>query len=231
MMSCSSPYSGKALCLLTKGDLGERCPGAGDVLHNVLQLLLRESNQMQRYVPTSPLTPTSRHYPLSPSQPHAPWALTFTHEFHNPLVQQGNSVTLSPAPSVDSQSGSPQHANPGSHQSDSDEDSFQEGRGASSSPPSTPGFAATPMQVLATSVTNAQRDSRGEQIQVTPSHLHLAAAAAAAAAVNAANTAPPPSPGFVESPAGQASGFTVKREFFPSDHSPEPNTSKFSYQI
>lgn len=36
--------NGKALCcLLTKKDLSERIPGAGDVLHNFLQMLIKES--------------------------------------------------------------------------------------------------------------------------------------------------------------------------------------------
>ncbi|KAL1129607.1 hypothetical protein AAG570_012552 [Ranatra chinensis] len=76
--------NGKALCLLTKSDLNERSPGCGDVLHNVLHMLMRER------LPSSPLTP---HFPLTPS-----WSIEF------PTSQ--NSVTLSPAPSVDSQ-GSP----------------------------------------------------------------------------------------------------------------------------
>lgn len=115
--------AGKAMCLLTKSDLAERSPGSGDVLHNVLQLLMRDAQTLQRCLPSSPVTPTSRHhYPLSPhhitgaSHPSTPtWnnLLTSTavtaSDFQTPslahLVHQGNSVTLSPAPSVDSQSG------------------------------------------------------------------------------------------------------------------------------
>jgi hypothetical protein len=115
--------AGKAICLLTKSDLAERSPGSGDVLHNVLQLLMRDAQTLQRCLPSSPVTPTSRHhYPLSPhhitgtSHPSTPtWnnLLTSTavtaSDFQTPilahLVHQGNSVTLSPAPSVDSQSG------------------------------------------------------------------------------------------------------------------------------
>lgn len=81
-------FSGKALCLLTKSDLNERSPGCGDVLHNVLHMLMRGR------VPSSPITP---HFPLTPT-----WNITPAIEF--PPTQ--NSVTLSPAPSVDSQ-GSP----------------------------------------------------------------------------------------------------------------------------
>ena len=108
--------NGKALCLLTRADFGHRCPGAGDVLHNVLQMLVIESHMMQWHLPNSPVTPTSR-YPLSPhSHPPTPtWPpigppesafhptshLT-PHHFMTP-----NSVTLSPPPSVDSQASSP----------------------------------------------------------------------------------------------------------------------------
>uniref|UniRef100_A0A1B6KJT3 ETS domain-containing protein n=1 Tax=Graphocephala atropunctata TaxID=36148 RepID=A0A1B6KJT3_9HEMI len=93
--------NGKALCLLTKMDLGERSPGNGDVLHNVLQMLIRDS----RTLPSSPLTP---HFPLTPSWsfPPAP-ALEFP---STPPSVTLNSVTLSPAPSVDSQAGSPRHS-------------------------------------------------------------------------------------------------------------------------
>uniref|UniRef100_A0A1A9ZKA9 ETS domain-containing protein n=1 Tax=Glossina pallidipes TaxID=7398 RepID=A0A1A9ZKA9_GLOPL len=64
--------NGKALCLLTRADFGHRCPGAGDVLHNVLQMLVIESHMMQWHLPNSPVTPTSR-YPLSPhSHPPTP---------------------------------------------------------------------------------------------------------------------------------------------------------------
>ncbi|XP_045459579.1 ets DNA-binding protein pokkuri [Melitaea cinxia] len=104
--------NGKALCLLTKTDLGERCPGAGDVLHNVLQMLVRDAALLGR-VPSSPVTPTARAapYPPSPhSHPPTPtWAVDGFHHFHSAAAAaaQPNSVTLSPAPSVDS-SGSPQ---------------------------------------------------------------------------------------------------------------------------
>ncbi|KAF9412977.1 hypothetical protein HW555_008674 [Spodoptera exigua] len=104
--------NGKALCLLTKTDLGERCPGAGDVLHNVLQMLVRDAALLGR-VPSSPVTPTARAapYPPSPhSHPPTPtWAVDSFHHFHSAAAAaaQPNSVTLSPAPSVDS-SGSPQ---------------------------------------------------------------------------------------------------------------------------
>ncbi|XP_041972938.1 ets DNA-binding protein pokkuri [Aricia agestis] len=138
--------NGKALCLLTKTDLGERCPGAGDVLHNVLQMLVRDAALLGR-VPSSPVTPTARAapYPPSPhSHPPTPtWSVDGFHHFHSAAAAaaQPNSVTLSPAPSVDS-SGSPQRGeamtyapaytqsvqtnvqagSSGSNQSDSDEE-------------------------------------------------------------------------------------------------------------
>lgn len=107
-------FPGKALCLLTKTDLGERCPGAGDVLHNVLQMLVRDAALLGR-IPSSPVTPTSRAapYPPSPhSHPPTPtWTVDGFHHFHSAAAAAAaaapNSVTLSPAPSVDS-SGSPQ---------------------------------------------------------------------------------------------------------------------------
>lgn len=105
--------NGKALCLLTRQDLGDRCPGAGDVLHNVLQMLMRESQMLHRHLPNSPVTPTSR-YPLSPhSHPPTPtWSQLVPPDspFHNAHMHQfmpPNSVTLSPAPSIDSQTSSP----------------------------------------------------------------------------------------------------------------------------
>jgi ETS translocation variant 6/7 len=105
--------NGKALCLLTKNDLAERCPGAGDIIHNVLQLLIRDSQMVQRHLPSSPITPTNR-YPLSPhSHPSTPnWGslgVTENPFYMNHLqhFMNSNSVTLSPAPSTDSQAGSP----------------------------------------------------------------------------------------------------------------------------
>ncbi|XP_058840190.1 ets DNA-binding protein pokkuri [Topomyia yanbarensis] len=112
--------NGKAICVLTKNDLAERSPGAGDVLHNVLQMLVRDAQTLHRHLPSSPVTPTSR-YPLSPhSHPPTPnWSALAPPDspfFHNSHLQQfmaaSNSVTLSPAPSIDSQAGSP----PQSHQ-------------------------------------------------------------------------------------------------------------------
>lgn len=145
--------NGKALCLLTKNDLAERIPGAGDVLHNVLQMLIKESQMMHKNLPSSPITPTSRYHPFSPhSQPPTPnWSILAPpdspfHPAHIQHLMQSNSVTLSPAPSVDSQGRSPpqqeilvkmeqqaqafqQNASTSagsSNQSDSDEDSYTE---------------------------------------------------------------------------------------------------------
>lgn len=208
-------FSGKAMCLLTRADLSERAPGSGDVLHNVLQLLVREANNLQRCLPSSPVTPTTRHpYPLSPhSHPPTPnWNLlshSSSESFQQShaatiaahLMAQSNSVTLSPAPSVDSQAGSPQHAenqqngfgqsmmfssngSNGSNPSDSDEDSFGDGKNAgnSTSPPNTPSaYAMAPLLPY---------------------------------------SMPPKSPKEAASSPG-----AFKREFFPNE-SPEPNTSK-----
>ncbi|CAG9762259.1 unnamed protein product [Ceutorhynchus assimilis] len=176
--------NGKAICLLTRTDLSERAPGSGDVLHNVLQILMRDANNM-RLLPNSPITPTSRHpYPLSPhtSQPPTPsWNVMTSQQsdYHSShaaslaahLMAQSNSVTLSPAPSVDSQSGSPNHPDApvsfghsifgangsssngsGSNPSDSDEDDkFTEMKnGYLSSPPNTPSYMNIPQMSFLT---------------------------------------------------------------------------------
>ncbi|KAG5870018.1 hypothetical protein JTB14_008995 [Gonioctena quinquepunctata] len=200
--------NGKAMCLLTRTDLSERAPGSGDVLHNVLQILVREANNLQRMLPSSPVTPTSRHpYPLSPhSQPPTPnWNILSQNDclqsshaasIAAQLMAQSNSVILSPAPSVDSQAGSPLHADnhgfghsifsmngsSGSNPSDSDEDATDK-KGYSGSPPSTP---------------NAYN--------LMPQIPYLL----------------PRSP--KESASSPASYKNTGREFFPSD-SPEPNTN------
>lgn len=198
------------MCLLTRSDLSERAPGSGDVLYNVLQLLVRESNSFQRCLPSSPVTPTSRHpYPMSPhSHPPTPTWNMLTQggeSFHSShaqalaahLMAQSNSVTLSPAPSNDSQAGSPQHteqpayggpnafSSNGSNQSDSDEDGYADARnsGSNASPPSTPSaYALAPLLPYM----------------------------------------PPKSPKEAVLSPG-----VFKREFFPSE-TPEPNTSKFA---
>lgn len=204
--------NGKAMCLLTRTDLSERAPGSGDVLYNVLQILVREANNLQRILPSSPVTPTSRHpYPLSPhSHPPTPtWSILSQsneslHSSHAALaahlMAQSNSVTLSPAPSVDSQASSPQHADnqnfghaifstsngsngSGSNPSDSDEDGGDK-KVYSASPPNTP-----------------------SAFSLIPQMPYI----------------PPRSP---KEPLSSPGPF--KREFFPSD-SHEPNTSKFSY--
>ncbi|VVC26451.1 Hypothetical protein CINCED_3A021789 [Cinara cedri] len=88
--------NGKALCLLTKQDLGERCPPAGDLLYNVLQLLRRGGDMIGTgsagHMPSSPV---ASHFPFSPT-----WCL--------PPAPSSPAV-LSPAPSIDSQSESPRH--------------------------------------------------------------------------------------------------------------------------
>lgn len=105
--------NGKALCFLSKNDMAERCSGAGDVIHNILQMLLREASMC--FTPSSPITPRPPGLmtPISPSPfSHNPWPLlngpateTFNNLSH--LISQTDSVTLSPVPTMDSTSGSP----------------------------------------------------------------------------------------------------------------------------
>lgn len=188
--------NGKALCLLTKADLGERCPGAGDVLHNVLSMLARDFNQLQRCLPSSPVTPTRPSaYPLSPhSHPPTPTWTENPYTANLASLMSANSVTLSPAPSVDSQAGSPGHTEGAQSQvykSDSDEDNQQATTG---SPPATP--TALAAQRLSEVCVKDQPSPTLTQPMM------------------------PLTPGaFRTNPANAA------REFFPSD-SPEPNTSK-----
>ncbi|XP_022165948.1 ets DNA-binding protein pokkuri isoform X2 [Myzus persicae] len=87
--------NGKALCLLTKQDLGERCPGAGDLLYNVLQLLRRGGDMMS--------AGSAGHLPGSPVASHFPFSPTWC------LPAPSSPAVLSPAPSIDSQSDSPRH--------------------------------------------------------------------------------------------------------------------------
>ncbi|XP_030745573.1 ets DNA-binding protein pokkuri isoform X2 [Sitophilus oryzae] len=189
--------NGKAMCLLTRTDLSERAPGSGDVLHNVLQILVREANNM-RMLPNSPITPTSRHpYPLSPhtSQPSsASWNVITSQsasDYHNNhtaslaahLMAQSNSVTLSPAPSLDSQSGSPNHPDTpmsfghsifstnggsssngsGSNPSDSDEDDkfIESKNGYMGSPPNTPSYMNIPQMPFLTPRSPKQMENVG----------------------------------------------------------------------
>lgn len=187
--------NGKALCLLTKADLGDRCPGAGDVLHNVLTMLVRDFNHL-RCLPSSPVTPTRPSaYPLSP-QSHPPTPTWAESPYAPNLVSlmSANSVTLSPAPSVDSQSGSPSHADGAQTQvykSDSDEDNHQ--AGVNNSPPATP-TALAAQRLSEVSVKDQPSPTLPSQLmQLAPGAFRSSAASAA-------------------------------REFFPSD-SPEPNTS------
>lgn len=188
--------NGKALCLLTKADLGERCPGAGDVLHNVLSMLARDFSQLQRCLPSSPVTPTRPSaYPLSPhSHPPTPTWTENPYTANLASLMSANSVTLSPAPSVDSQAGSPGHTEGTQSQvykSDSDEDNQQ---AATGSPPATP--TALAAQRLSEVCVKDQPSPTLTQPMM------------------------PLTPGaFRTNPASAA------REFFPSD-SPEPNTSK-----
>lgn len=208
--------NGKALCLLTKNDLAERIPGAGDILYNVLQMLIRESQMLHKHLPSSPVTPTSR-YPFSPhSQPPTPnWSSLAPpdspfHAAHIQHLMQSNSVTLSPAPSIDSQGRSPpQHQDQqqvqfvvtslSSNQSDSDEDSYSDKQGSSdqqASPPLTPLNKDAPLS-LSQQISNVVNSWSVKN-------------------ENGGSNSAPSTPGATFAP--------VKREFFPD--TPEPNTSK-----
>lgn len=81
--------SGKALCLLNKTDLAERCAGAGDVIHNILQHLQREASY-PGFPPSSPLTPRAPGLmtPTSPAFPQSP---------HWPLLAAGGAASLAAA--------------------------------------------------------------------------------------------------------------------------------------
>ncbi|KYN36787.1 Ets DNA-binding protein pokkuri [Trachymyrmex septentrionalis] len=191
--------NGKALCLLTKADMGERCPSAGDVLYNVLTMLVRDYSQVQRCLPSSPVTPTRPStYPLSPhSHPPTPtWTETPPYASNLASLMSANSVTLSPAPSVDSQSGSPSHATDANqtqvYKSDSDEDNTHQVSSGNSSPPATPTALA------------AQRLSEvSVKDQPSPTLPHQLM---------------PLTPGTFRS------ATSTNREFFPNDSS-EPNTN------
>ncbi|XP_059474002.1 ets DNA-binding protein pokkuri isoform X2 [Neocloeon triangulifer] len=199
--------NGKALCLLTKTDLNERAPGAGDVLHNVLHMLSKEAQNQAvaaacaaavRALPSSPVTPTAR-------LAYGPWQLDL-HSLQGHLAQAGNSVTLSPAPSTDSQQGSPQHHTAAAEQQtaaathflyrNSDNESEEETYRESSSPRRSP-------------------DSRRPPAVSVPPPLSPKE-----------STLSPTTPTLPFSP-GLSPGFRGAREFFPSDASPtpEPNTN------
>lgn len=226
--------NGKALCLLTKNDLAERIPGAGDVLHNVLQMLIKESQMMHKNLPSSPITPTSRYHPFSPhhSQPPTPnWSILAPpdspfHPAHIHQLMQSNSVTLSPAPSVDSQGRSPpqqemlqqqaqafqQNASTSagsSNQSDSDEDSYSDKPQVSveqhqSSPPLTPLCKESAQLSLSQQISNV----------VNSWSMHQENFGSSSGLSSGSSSAPTTPCNFAP----------VKREFFPE--TPEPNTSK-----
>ncbi|XP_055710211.1 ets DNA-binding protein pokkuri isoform X1 [Phlebotomus papatasi] len=233
--------NGKALCLLTKTDLAERIPGAGDILHNVLHMLVRDSQLLHRYLPNSPVTPTSR-YPLSPhSQPPTPnWTQLappdspLLHSVHLQHLMTSNSVTLSPAPSVDSQGSPPRQqdgaqaeytngssssnsngvvtngaGSSGSAQSESDEDTFTYGgvkREATTSNGNTTSPPVTPLR--------KEPPNLPQQINAVMNSWSNQLTEKSASAPNTPGAFLPVKTEF----------FPVKNEFFPSD-SPEPNTN------
>lgn len=231
--------NGKALCLLTKNDLAERIPGAGDVLHNVLQMLIKESQMMHKNLPSSPITPTSRYHPFSPhSQPPTPnWSILAPpdspfHPAHIQHLMQSNSVTLSPAPSVDSQGRSPpqqevlqqqaqafqQNASTSagsSNQSDSDEDSYSDNKPQmtveqqQSSPPLTPLCKESAQLTLSQQISNV----------VNSWSMHQENFGSSSGLSSGSSSAPTTPCNFAP----------VKREFFPD--TPEPNTSKWNLSV
>ena len=94
--------------MLNKADLSDRAPGAGDIVHNALQMLLRDAVSR---LPASPLTPHSLSAPTSASPS---WSQLTAggesggapHGFPAAL-HTSTSVTLSPASSLDSQCARP----------------------------------------------------------------------------------------------------------------------------
>lgn len=238
--------NGKAICLLSKTDFAERCPGAGDVLHNVLHMLIRDSQALHRHLPSSPVTPTSR-YPLSPhNHPPTPnWSAIappdsqfYTQHFQHFMAS--NSVTLSPAPSTDSQAGSPPQSHTeqvqstyshtgsstssngnASNNSDSDEDQQYGDKAPSQSTPSTVAPAThtkhlPPPLVLEPKMLNAwslqdQQNGTPTPSPSTPSN-----------GMNSIKREFFPNP---PTPSTPSSMFQIKREFFPETQ--EPNTSKY----
>lgn len=196
--------NGKALCLLTKADLGERSPGSGDVLHNVLQMLIRDSSSRNSAaLPNSPLTP---HFPLTPS-----WSFSSAPALEFPSTptapQLSNSVTLSPAPSVDSQAGSPRQP---------------DGTATTTAYPALNNYSNSSQSNGGASSGSNQSDSEVEE----------PAAAAAAAAAPRQPVPPPPTTTTMTAPYPQSppphSPLSVKNvghSFFPSEPSTEPNTN------
>lgn len=241
--------NGKALCLLTKNDLAERIPGAGDVLHNVLQMLSRESQMMHKHLPSSPVTPTSR-YPFSPhSQPPTPnWSVLAPpdspfHAAHFQQLMQSNSVTLSPAPSIDSQGRSPPqyqdpngnvngngsggvsqpmnqsgnfvpHSMSSSNQSDSDEDSYSDKVGSEHQHNVGGGGGSSSSNSASPPVTPLSKEP---PLSLTQQITNVVNSWSVKNEVNGSN-------GSSSAPSTPGAFAPVKREFFPD--TPEPNTSK-----
>lgn len=223
--------NGKALCLLTKNDLAERIPGAGDILHNVLQMLIRELQMLHKHLPSSPVTPTSR-YPFSPhSQPPTPnWSALAPpdspfHAAHIQHLMQSNSVTLSPAPSIDSQGRSPpQHQDPNqvafvqnsssSNQSDSDEDSYSEKLQ----------LQQQLQQHHQQQISDAQQQQSSPPLTPLTKEAPLSLSQQISNVVNSWSVKNENGSGSSSAPTTPGAFIPVKREFFPD--TPEPNTSK-----
>ncbi|CAG0908320.1 unnamed protein product, partial [Cyprideis torosa] len=117
----------KALSLLTKQDVAARAPGAGDILHNALQILLHLNPFRMPLSPFSLMSPPNsaaswtqgapEHQPI-PSAGPSPHAAPVGYHFLSSGNGAASSVTLSPAPSTDSQSSSPKHSGPHGMSSD-----------------------------------------------------------------------------------------------------------------
>lgn len=236
--------NGKALCLLTRADFGHRCPGAGDVLHNVLQMLIIESHMMQWHLPNSPVTPTSR-YPLSPhSHPPTPtWPPIAPPEspFNNPHMHHfmaPNSVTLSPPPSVDSQASSPPQGHDQSNLSNTGGGSSSSSTGSSASSGGVPSISNMYNQNNTTSNSSNHSDSDEESYTdaattttngggVYPRSNSAAAAAAAAAVVAQYKSSPPTTPILKDIPQSISQQITSKFVNSWSQQSQQQQCQKF----
>ncbi|KAJ1529672.1 hypothetical protein ONE63_006429 [Megalurothrips usitatus] len=232
--------NGKALCLLTKTDLGERCPGAGDVLHNVLQMLVRDAQMQARCLPSSPVTPTSRHFPALSHVAHAGHGLQSPHvqhplspaHTHPPPTPNWSLLVRGPGAGFGGSNGS---SGSTQSQSDSEEDSYPDGAngvanglpreqngngstgstgstGSGSSPPSTPSYLVT------SAPTHTPYTPHTPATPATPRS--PAVKEPATPTSQTSGTTGPPTP--LPTTPGYRSA-TGAREFFPD--TPEPNTN------
>lgn len=126
------PMNGKAMCLLMKSDFNDRAPRAGDVLYNAIHLLLlqvsvNDESQQQRYQQQLRIYTQSGGSLVCSNNAEGnisnglsnswPFVSSDYHNLGQVIHQSGygfksgnrveGTVTLSPAPSIDSQSSSP----------------------------------------------------------------------------------------------------------------------------